>query len=78
MNFKVTEVDEEKSRLMLSNKRAAAQDAVAAYKVCAGRAVWVEGRGGWGGLCVCASLSAGRGRAGAVGERRAPACRGRC
>jgi small subunit ribosomal protein S1 len=33
MEFKVTEVDEEKGRLMLSNKRAAQADAAAAFKV---------------------------------------------
>ena len=33
MVFKVTEVDEEKMRLMLSNKRAAADERVAAFKV---------------------------------------------
>lgn len=33
MDFKITEVDEEKGRLMLSNKRAAASDAGSAFKV---------------------------------------------
>ena len=44
MSFKVTEVDEEKQRLMLSNKRVAADDRTASFKVrgrCGG------GRLGW-------------------------------
>ena len=83
MQFKVTEVDEEKMRLMLSNKRAAADERVNAFKVLrqggggggGGTAVvprryWVVLLAAWGGVLLPLSREEGRGLS--LGGRERP------